>query len=81
MDKVKGVSQRVVEQKSVDELLRFIKLIDENLYHNVEPTFKKENIYGVAFVSLTQSDLKDMKVSIGDMIKVKQILQQLTENN
>ncbi|KAG2382592.1 hypothetical protein C9374_005172 [Naegleria lovaniensis] len=80
MEKVKGVSKLTVEQKNVDELLSFIKSIDENLFNNVRATFKKEHIDGVAFLSLTHNDLKDMKVSIGDMIKVKQILQQLAEN-
>ncbi|EFC41037.1 predicted protein [Naegleria gruberi] len=79
MSKVKeNVSQ--LEAMSTEDLIKFIKLIDEKLYESVKDPFRNENIDGSVFLALSGQELKELGIKIGEQIKIKQIIQQVREN-
>ncbi|KAL9646510.1 hypothetical protein ABK040_006504 [Willaertia magna] len=79
MDKVKETAEQV-EKKSVEEVIKFIKLIDEDLLYAIQKPFRENHIGGVAFLSLTSPDMRGLGLVIGHQIMIKQILQCIREN-
>ncbi|KAL9646502.1 hypothetical protein ABK040_006561 [Willaertia magna] len=79
MEKVKETLLQV-EKKSVEEVLEFIKSVDEDLYKSVEKPFKDQGIDGFSFLSLTPLDMRGLGLIVGHQIKIKQILQCIREN-
>ncbi|KAL9646509.1 hypothetical protein ABK040_006568 [Willaertia magna] len=69
-----------IQNKSVEELLQFIKEIDVNLFKAVEECFREQEIDGLAFVLIAEEDWKGLNLKIGHQIKLKQILKLACQN-
>ena len=73
------IGQSEVSKMDTEQLLKWIKLVDEHLYKDISTSFTTEGIDGSTFLSLTQDEMKLIQMSIKNIIKVKQILQLLNK--
>ncbi|KAG2374120.1 hypothetical protein C9374_011199 [Naegleria lovaniensis] len=70
-----------VNRKTVEELITFIKINDEELHNNIRNVLREQKISGSKFMSLSSTDFYQMKLHLKDQVKILQITNKIHQNS